>query len=73
MRSATRLERAQVLAAAAQYRAAGQSERTVAAGVGRPRSTLREWAQAAVASAEVPDAVVPRVRMATRYQNAVMR
>lgn len=57
MRAATRLERAQELAAAAQCRAAGQSERAVAAGVGRPRSTLREWAQAEVASAEVPGAL----------------
>ena len=57
MRSATRLERAQALAAAAQRRAAGQSGRAVAAGVGRPRSTLREWAQAAVASTEVPEAL----------------
>ncbi len=58
MRAATRLERAQALETAAQCRAAGQSERAVAAGVGRPRSTLRDWAQAEVASAEVPKALV---------------
>ena len=57
MRAATRLERAQALETAAQCRAAGQSERAVAAGVGRPRTTLREWAQAQVASAEVPGAL----------------
>jgi hypothetical protein len=57
MRAATRLERAQALETAAQCRAAGQSERAVAAGIGRPRTTLREWAQAEVASAEVPGAL----------------
>ena len=57
MKPATRPERAQALAAAAGCRAAGQSERAVAATVGRPCSTLRDWAQAEVASAEVPEAL----------------
>jgi hypothetical protein len=57
-KQATRLERAQALAAAARCRAAGQSERAAAAGVGRPRSTLRDWSQADVASsARVPAAL----------------
>ena len=47
MRAATRLERSQALERAAEYRTAGQSERAVAARVGRPRSTFRGWAQAA--------------------------
>jgi hypothetical protein len=57
MKPATRLERAQALTAAAACRAAGQSERVVAAALGRPRSTLRDWAQADVTSAEVPGAL----------------
>jgi len=57
MRAATRLERAQALKAAADCRATGQSERAAAAAVGRPRSTLRDWARAEVASAEVPGAL----------------
>ena len=57
MKPATRLERAQALAAAAPGRAAGWSERAVAGAVGGPRSTLREWAQAKVAPAEVPEAL----------------
>jgi hypothetical protein len=57
MRVATRLERAQALEAALACRAAGQSERAAAAAVGRPRSTLRDWAQAQGASPEVPTAL----------------
>ena len=57
MKPATRLERAQALTAAVECRAAGQSERALATALGRPRSTLREWAQADVASAEVPGAL----------------
>jgi hypothetical protein len=57
MRAATRLERAQAVERAAEYRTAGQSERAVAARVGRPRSTLRGWAQADVVPAEVPGAL----------------
>jgi len=57
MRAATRLERAQALEAALACRAAGQSERAAAAAVGRPRSTLRDWAQTQGASPEVPMAL----------------
>ncbi|MBK1632336.1 hypothetical protein CKO31_16650 [Thiohalocapsa halophila] len=57
MRAATRLERAQALEAAAACRVAGQSERAAAAAVGRPRSTLRDWAQTQGASPEVPTAL----------------
>jgi hypothetical protein len=57
MKVATRLERAQALKSAADCHAAGQSERAAAAAVGRPRSTLRAWAQAEVASAEAPAAL----------------
>ncbi len=57
MKAARRLERAQALAAAADCRAAGQRERAAAAAVGRPRSTLRGWAEAQVAAAEVPAAL----------------
>jgi hypothetical protein len=57
MKPATRLERAQALKAAGACRAAGQSERAVAAALGRPRSTLRDWARADVAPAEVPAAL----------------
>jgi len=57
MRPATPLERAQALETAAECRAAGQSERAVAARLGRPRSTLRGWAQSDATPAEVPGAL----------------
>ncbi|WPL17664.1 hypothetical protein Thiowin_02699 [Thiorhodovibrio winogradskyi] len=57
MKPATRLERAQTLAALASARAAGQSERQAAAAIGCPRSTLRDWSQSALALGDAPAAL----------------
>jgi hypothetical protein len=54
MKAASRLERAQTLAAAASCRAVGQSERQAAAAIGCPRSTLRAWARSQRADGDAP-------------------
>jgi len=54
MQPATRLQRAEALAAAASARAAGQSERRAAASIGCPRSTLRARARSDLAAGDAP-------------------